>query len=369
MALDINGSQSIPIAKIESSLKQLWDGHGTENRMQACLFNLVVYAETPLRIARMRQVVQDALRYFPCRVLFIEVDKEKEVAEITARVSIESIGEAAPGIACDQIVLTVPSQLVQRVPFILFPLLIPDLPIYLLWGKDPTEELVVLPQLIRNAHRLLFEAGIPKSLTIFSATLLSFLKEYPGVEYVDLYWLAISGWRAIFYQVFDSPPHLLQLEKTRRIELYYNEDHTIESQENEKQTLYFTAWLASRMGWKPLSNEEGEKAFEWKFAHSEGEVTVSWIPQRIPMYNPGTLFKMEIESYEGWHYAFVPQQENSKIVAYISSRETCDLPFTLSLSSLKFGVPYIRDLFYAPVSSAYPKTLQMLEMIAAKRSL
>ncbi len=341
---------AVPLPEIEKVLEQLWEEQKTLNRIRASLFNLVVYVQDPARIPCIKEIVQHVLRYFPCRLIFIQTDAT--LTEIQASVATETIGQANAGIACDQIRLTVPPSHLQRIPFLILSYLIPDLPIYLLWGEDPFTEAFLFPYLAEAASRLIFTHAPVRNI-------LELLNKYPNLELMDLEWLWCSGWRALFHQVFDNSPYLRQLQNARNLRIHYNSAKLL-PEEAIRQPLYLVAWLANRLKWEGATYESDPSQQVMEFTYGIHEVTIALISEPLPLYHPGTVFEIELESVEEYHFEFKPMQAQSKVVVYISNPDTCDLPFTLPLQSLGSDFPYIKEIFYSSITPQYKSMLETL---------
>ena len=69
---------------------------------------------------------------FPSRVIFLTADRQSKADELSADVSvIES------DVVCDWIEIRATEKTIEKIPFVVLPHLLTDLPIYVVWGEDP----------------------------------------------------------------------------------------------------------------------------------------------------------------------------------------------------------------------------------------
>ena len=88
---------------IEERLKEIWERLGQENKMRACLFNLIVFNRYSERTDYIRSIVQKVIDKFPCRVLFISEDPNPQEPYLKTAVSVIMAEGAESSIACDHI--------------------------------------------------------------------------------------------------------------------------------------------------------------------------------------------------------------------------------------------------------------------------
>src|SRR5690348_8539575 len=136
--------QIVDPAKIEPELIRIWEGLAKE-KMRACLFNLIVFNRLSDRTDYIRDIVQKVSEKYPCRVLFITQDPQSPHSYLKTAVSVVGNGT----IACDYIDIGFAGPEMQRVPFVLLPHIIPDLPVSLLWTEDPSHDHPLFEPLIK----------------------------------------------------------------------------------------------------------------------------------------------------------------------------------------------------------------------------
>lgn len=359
----------IQIASIEKELARLWGAQKDSKRVRACLFNLIVYAKDKQRIEYLNSLLYSIVEKFPCRILFFQENPEAEKDYLKVTVSNEVLGKGNIGIASDQIRVEISTQQLHRIPFIVLPNLVPDLPVYLLWGDDPTSENTILSSLERLISRIIFDPSSIVDLPSFSQKILTNMKAKPHLDFIDITWLLTTGWRNALVQVFDCPTALERLKTTKGIEIRYNS--TAKPMENiaqchagrEIQALYLAGWLAGQMEWRFVRQEIKEGSRHLTYHNGVNEFALILSPQVQEDLLPGAILGVEVSSSDDHFFFISPMPGLAKAVVHISSLETCEIPFTVPLPGFKHGFPYVQELFYSAASQHYLTMLQTLAQL------
>lgn len=347
---------------ITKELNRLHQDQAEKKEMRASLFTLIIYVHEEQRSHYLQDIVQNVIEKYPCRIIFIHADRDPSSTHLRVRVSSAQNNKGGVLILCDQISIEVGSQNVHRVPFLVLPHLLTDLPVYLLWGQDPTVDNEILPTLEKLATRLIFDAECAKSLKQFSQVILQKKKTLP-IELLDLNWALGSGWRDVLFQSFYQPEHLQQLIKSSQISILYNNRQSDWIHQPEMQAIYLQAWIASRLGWqfKSMYGSETERLFT--YLTSNGAVHLKLQPCEIPSLPAGEIIRFEQISTEGFILALERDLQQSKISVHFSSPRICELPFTLPLVDFKRGFTFMNEIFYSIPSPHYVKVLELLNEI------
>src|SRR5689334_22166509 len=96
------------------------------------LFNMVIYTHEPRRAAYYEDIVRMVASQFPSRVIFIRAEEQAKTPYLKINQASDDSQQPKNG----QIFIDVGGSDINRVTSIILPNLIPDLPIYLLWGQD-----------------------------------------------------------------------------------------------------------------------------------------------------------------------------------------------------------------------------------------
>jgi glucose-6-phosphate dehydrogenase assembly protein OpcA len=354
--------ENIKITNIEAELNRLWESHKVANRVRACLFTLVVYAQTKESGNSLKELMRLILERYPCRIIFIQEDRNLE-NRLKVNVSNEIVGDKEGEVACDLIMIEVASSQLHRVPFIVLPHFVPDLPIYFLWGQDPSLDLSILPILARYANRLIFNRSHREHFQQFSQNMITLIQSNPHQDFIDMEWLIGQPWRNALRYAFELKKAYEWLKISNQIHIHYNDLNLSGQPPTESQTAYLISWLASLMQWKFEKKEQKDKSKTLKFLAKEGKSCSIYItPEQDPDYPSGAVLKMELSSHDEHYMSIVPLNKTSKGVVHISSTETCEIPYTIPLN-LKSTSLDIHSLLYIPMSNHYPLMLQKMSSI------
>jgi len=342
----------------------LWEELKTKDRIRASLFNLVIYGHHQTHIEQLQLIVNETVARFPCRIIFIKGNLDPDENYIKVNVSIEIPNKSTDNIACDKIELEVSANHLNRVPYIVLPHLLPDLPIYLLWGEDPTEEKIVLPSLRRYASRLLYNASCTDNLQLFAQRMLAMIKSENPLELMDISWLMLRGWRQVIAQIFDSDDKRENLRLCTQVTLLYSSSQANCSDTEKIQATYLAAWLADRMSWQFLRHVATpyETVFVFFNGKNECQVIVKGITNTE--YDSGRVYQVDIQRENLFAVSISPCETLLKVCVHLTLQDTCELPYTLPLTSLKVGPVYIREMFYSAISKHYPSMLEQLTKLS-----
>jgi glucose-6-phosphate dehydrogenase assembly protein OpcA len=355
--------QDIQIVDIEAELTRLWESRHEKDHIKACLCTLLVYADNRTRMVSLQQIVQSLIEKFPCRIIYILGDKAIQENYLHVTVSNAITGKGNVSIACDQISIDASMTQMSRVPFIVLPHLVPDLPIYLLWGVDPTKENDILPKLQKFATRLVFDSSCIDDIQAFSRRMLSLIDSQQKLDFMDINWARLHGWRQALSQVFDSPTKSEQLRLSKEIEIRFNDKKDQSFLHNEMQAIYLVGWLAAQMRWKFVFQEKGNEARILNYANGVNNFTVKLIPQINPNLQPGAILQVDVASTDDNFFNLSPMANLPKVMVHVSSLEKCELPFTVSLPQIKRGSSIIKAILYFETSAHYRHMLQSIGQI------
>lgn len=353
----------IELVDINEELTKLWDKEQGQNKIRASLFNLIIYLQKDERVDYFEQLIKTVVSKFPCRVIVIIDDASSSEPYLRTQVGAETIHEGETQIFCEVIHVSAAGSLTERVPFIILPLLLPDLPIYLLWSRDPSGENAILPHLEPLAHRIIFDTESTKDLQSYSKAVLSLMHRF-HCDVSDLNWSAFSGWRALFRQVFDTPDSLLSLVQSHTIRIYYNKNPSQYYLHTENKAAYLQAWLASRLNWTFQNIEINEGNIRLTYKKTMNEVAILLIPQDFSDLNAGAIGSIEIESEKNQgHYSFKRVSQGRQVNVQYSDKERCDLPTCSYLAGITEGQEIIKEIFYPSTGKHYESMLNAISGI------
>jgi glucose-6-phosphate dehydrogenase assembly protein OpcA len=345
--------EEIQIADIEQALKQQREREEAANQIPASLFNLILYCHEPERFAYFQDFVRGIIDKFPCRVIMILGDKDPShnLLKVSVNNLITTKGDLT--VACDQIHIDVTASQMVRVPFIILPHLIADLPIYLFWGQDPTQERDILPYLQPYATKLIYDSVCVDQLPTFSRAILAMMAK-SNMTFSDRNWAAISGWRELLARTFDNQEKIFQLHAAKAVRIVYNDSTAEGMRHPEIRALYLQAWLAAQMEWKFLeASQDMQKII---YSNSVHQIQVDLTPRKSSMTTPGTILEVNVETPEIL-FEIARSDHLPQAVVHISTPQECAMPFSLPLPDAKKSSYFLRELFYKGAGTHYRQAL------------
>jgi glucose-6-phosphate dehydrogenase assembly protein OpcA len=335
--------------RIEAELLALWDKLAKE-KMRACLFNLIVFNKLSARTDYIRDIVQKVSEKYPCRVLFITQDPTAEHSYLKTAISVVGDGK----LACDYIDIGFSGKEIEKIPFLLLPHLIPDLPISLLWTEDPSEEHPLFEPLSKLASRLIFDSEAADSLLAFSKKIVDLHQS--GIDTADLNWARTEGWRDLVASLFHSGERLDQLSY---LKLTYNARETESFCHVKVQSMYLLAWLASRLKWK---FQKFSKAFVFENQRAEIESTV-W-----EKLGSGSVISVDLITEDGHLYNCAREaQQYHHVSIQVSSPEKCELPYSYVLGKTATGQSLVKEIITQGTSAHYIDMLKAINELDRDR--
>lgn len=335
--------------EIRPSLSRIWESLEATNKIRACLFNLIVFTQKNSRNDYFHQIVQKIVEKFPCRIIAVTAD-EKGKESIEAKVSVVSGGHEKSDFACDLIEFSLPPSMLNRVPFLILPHILPDLPVYLLWGENIAEFPELLESLSKLSHRIIFDSETASNLPSFARSALK-LQESGSLSLADLNWARLEPWRSLLLLSFSGPEKLEELRKTKEIEIVYNSRASDFFCQAKIPPTYLQGWIACQLGWKlKETRTEGENVL---FLYETGQLI--WLKQENNSeLEPGAILSIQIASEKEHTISFsrtlkLPDQIQIKC----ETPNHCELPTYYLFSKRELGQSLVREIYHPGTSSHF----------------
>ena len=360
----MNETVDIQVANIEDELNKLRAATKAKNQIKACLFNLIIYTIDARRTNYLQELVRTIIEKFPCRIIFIRGDAESTQDYLRTEVSNVTTEQGGMVIACEQITINVSQSQMHRVPFLILPHLVSDLPIHLLWGQNPMDENLILPQFQKYATRLIFDSECSENLQNFSRQLLDKMDTFDKIEMMDINWAFTSNWREIIVQIFDTQDKICQLSSSRTVNIVYNDHKTEFLKHSEIRAIYLQGWLAAQLQWKFVKSEilNGKRILTYQSQDNQ-LVTIALCPKILTDLPPGAILEVEIATKDNHFCSISRKQKLPQVVIHASTLEKCELPFTLPLPNIHRGFTFMKEIFYYSLSDHYRNMLQTIAQI------
>lgn len=187
--------QGFDLARIATLLQQARERGGPAQETVSTL-NLVAIYFTAGQYERARDALEAAGSVHPCRLLVLVADTVEQTESLTARVSVV---RAAGAITMERIVLTATGRAVRHLESAMTGLLLPELPMVVVWGGRPVGDL--LQRAVESADRIIIDSGArPPTYLAETAALLR-----KGAPIGDLAWARIFPWQSLAAEVLDLP--------------------------------------------------------------------------------------------------------------------------------------------------------------------
>ena len=295
-ALNVTSVAGVPervdVGAIERELHRLWSslgdaqGAGTagEQVTRICTLTLLAVVRDGRRVEMAAAADRLATRY-PLRSIILDLTPPAGgegtlAAEIA--LNCHTPGPNRPAVCCEQIVVSGTGRALARIPALVLPLLVPDLPVYVWWPGDlaaapepsagtmqrdalPSPEADVLRRVAENADVLIVDSSAMRrpaaGLTVASA-----LADRLSGGMRDLTWGRLTPWRDLIVQSFDPAPMRTALARLDRIKI--RTDPGQSAAVDPIAGLLLGGWIAGRLGWEPAgpARREGRllRALFWR---------------------------------------------------------------------------------------------------------
>ncbi len=348
----------IQVSNINEELTRLWDQEQGQDKTRASLFNLIVYIQGKERLDYFQKLIKTVVSKFPSRVIFIVMDNDPKEEYLRTSVSSENVGEGDLQLFCEMIQIEAAGKLRERIPFLIIPQILAELPVHLLWTEDPSTENAILPLLEPYAQRVIFDSQSTHNLQEFAHNAHALMHRF-NCDVGDLNWSGISGWRSLFAQTFDSKETFYGLSQCHHITINYNA--STPGSHAEIKAIYFQAWLASRLNWEFQALEMIEGNIRLVYRSSMQEVVVILHPKQDPALDVGEILSVEMKSalHQG-EYHFARNAQTKLVTIQFSDDNKCDLPISGFLQGAEAGQEIIDEIFYPASKQHYQSMLEVL---------
>jgi glucose-6-phosphate dehydrogenase assembly protein OpcA len=351
---------------IQNELNRIWESLETTNVARACLFNLIFFTHKDHRTAYIQRIVQKVVEKFPSRVIFVSVDKKSPQDFLKTEVSILSSTKGEFDVACDYIQIETGGTYHERIPFVVLPHILPDLPVYLLWAEDPSKIDPLCEHLGQLAGRLIFDSESTENLLHFASSLLEHRAKLQ-CDIADLNWARMESWRDIVSMAFYSEDKLKQIQHTKQILIGYNAQETAFFCHTKTQAIYLQAWLSCQLQWdfQTLKIDKNLLCFVYKGECGSIEIILS--PQQYTELPPGLILSLEIHTSENDQFKFTRNLDpmHHQITYQHLTVSACDLPTYYIFTKAESGHSLVKEVCHRGTSEHFLKVLNLIKKMDA----
>ncbi len=191
---------------------------------------------------------------------------------------------------CDFIQIEASKQTQSKIPFIILPHLLPDLPLYILWAEDPVQDNPISHEMEKWATRIIFDSEVTDNLPAFARTLLD---HSPAIVKSPI--SIGDGWKAgaIFWPRHFIPPTAFKPSNKPKKS----------ASPTTAMKLRFSAILRS----KPSTSKHGLQrkstgSFlkQKKTVSTTSSLTIELKEEKNPDLAPGTVISIDIFAFNGY---------------------------------------------------------------------
>ena len=354
-------AQTVLPADIQGALNRIWESLETKNVARACLFNLIFYTQKNHRTPYIQKIAQKVVEKFPSRVIFVSVDKISQDNCLKTQVSILSSSKGEFDVACDYIQIEASGDQIERIPFIVLPHILSDLPVYLVWAEDPSKDDPLCYQLEQFANRLIFDSESTDNLPRFAASILAHHTK-TQCDIADLNWARIESWRDMLSMAFYSEDKLAQIAHIQKITIIYNAQETPFFCHTKIQSIYLQAWLSCQLGWQFESIRTEENSLIFTYQGQSNPISILLTPSQDTTLPPGLILEVHMKTTEEESFSF---HRNLKILHQItyqhSTRNQCDLPSHYIFTKAESGHSLVKEICHKGTSEHYLKVLNLVK--------
>jgi 6-phosphogluconolactonase len=320
-------------ADIQRELDRIWESLETKNVARASLFNLIFYTQKNPRSTYIQKIAQKVVEKFPSRVIFVTIDKDAREDFLKTEVSILSSSKGEFDVACDYIQIQASGSSHERVPFVVLPHILTDLPVYLVWGEDPCQKDPLCGQLEQLANRLIVDSEATSSLPKFASSLIEH-HERAHCDIADLNWARIESWREMLSIAFHSKGNLEQMQRSQKITISYNSQETPFFCHTQIQSVYLQGWLACQLGWQFLNLRKENNTLLFSYQTTTGPVEIALSTFQLSNLPPGLILSVEVSTREGELHA---KSMRAPLSLYLYKSRVGPLACQRNLSSRDLG--------------------------------
>jgi glucose-6-phosphate dehydrogenase assembly protein OpcA len=239
--------------------------------------NLIIWSPTAEEARQLPQEIALIVHEHPARVLLLVGEGAASGNGIEASVSAFcTLGENRRRICSEHVTLSAAPGMAGRLPSVVRPLLIGDLPTSFWWTshEPPPKGGPLFFELAEMAGQVIYESqGWLDPIRHMIATANWAAREGTTQILADLEWRRLKTWRRLISQALDPAVAPGALESITHVRLEHG-PHAL------AKSWMLVGWLASKLGWKP---EGGKVApgvdITWKFHSPSGPVRITIVRQ------------------------------------------------------------------------------------------
>lgn len=298
--------QPAEVGSLEDELSGLWraaaeDPETEHPVVRASVLTLIAFVESEEEGRETFELVSHVISQNPCRAILLVAEPKERPEGISAWISGQCHlpPSGARQVCCEQIYIRARGEAVKGLDNVVIPLIIPELPVYLWWRAGRFAPPGFLDQVLRITNRVLVDSRRFEEPEVDLATLarqVGRFRDTDGMAFSDLNWARLTPCRELIAQSFDLAEAASYLSDLAEVSLEWQQDPKAENSRTTR-ALLLTAWLASCLGWRPVSriipSTNPSRVLEFR---REGKpVRVEWIA-RPKAGKPSPPFRVTLKT-------------------------------------------------------------------------
>lgn len=320
-----------------------------DQQTRAALFNIVAFAPNSSSLDRIKGIIHSIGFRFPCRLIIIELDESIGSLKMeTVPCPSEERQKTYP-----QLNIKTSSADLEKVPFVVLPNLISDVPVYLIWGQDPTTDTKILPHFQDFATRIIFDSSSTQDLGAFAQRMYDQVSSGNN-NLLDISWALISGWRDVIARIYNDPSSIEELTTCKKI--------TIGCRRSDDYAagVYLFSWIASRLGWKFIRSNLSEGSLELTYENEGKDINAIIASDKSSDSKETGISTIEVITKNDDVYRMTHRSPSRTVVTHIMRANTCSLPITLPFACLNRSQALLRELLHQQPGEHYRHMLSKL---------
>jgi len=197
----------------------------------------------------------------PCRIISlfpVAGDDEGVTAQVSAYCPINK--RSRNSLVCGEyIMLKGTESALERVATMVSSLVMGELPSILWWKATPSTDQDLFDRLSKTCTAVAVDSSYfmtdPEGDLLKVAHLIQ-----SQVQVSDLNWRRLAAWQELTAEAFDAPERRAAIREVDRVVIDYEKG-------NSTQALMFLGWLASRLGWEPVSRSKEDDIYQLQRIH------------------------------------------------------------------------------------------------------
>jgi glucose-6-phosphate dehydrogenase assembly protein OpcA len=241
---------------------------------RTAVLNLVAYAADVVTMERIVATLAALVDHHPSRTVVAMVN-QGGAGQIDAQVHVDcrAMGTTGLRVCSEHVILSVSPAALRRVPNVVLPLLLSDLPVVFWWPGEPALREPILYDMLRPANRFVVDTlgfvHVERSLVTLDALR---HRASVGVDLADLNWGRLLPWRELVAQFGDMAAWRAHLTRVDLVEIELGKP--TDARSNRAQALLLAGWLASRLGWTPTEMERLRDGYRLRAKRRGGSVEI-----------------------------------------------------------------------------------------------